>query len=354
MLIEAGADPNDGETPYHMVEHDGVPSADTIFPKLSPMSRGIALGHKTDYPDHRGMRKLLELGGDPNGPSPFDTKPLHQAVFRGHDKAFFDLLFEYGADPNLRNGQGRTAYALAARSGRSDIMGWLREQGASEELGGTDRFVGSCALGEQQAVRDILASDPGVTESLDERDRAQICEAAAAGNTAGVRTMLNAGWDVNTPGTVWKETALHRAALEGHVETVELLVDRGADLTIRDRSYHSSPLGWADHGGKARVRDLLLRDPTKLDLRDAFEYGKVDRAIELLRDVDPNAALAGGEPGVLLRSAAHGGHLRLVEYLLDRGADPSSRNSEGNSPLDYARQRSHSEVAKLLESRSGG
>ena len=167
-----------------------------------------------------------------------------------------------------------------------------------------------------------------------------------------MRTMLDAGWDVNTPGTVWKETALHRAAIEGHVETVELLVDRGADLTIRDRSYHSSPLGWADHGGKTRVLELLLRDPTKLDLRDAVEYGKVDRAIELLRDVDPNIALVGGEPGALLRSAAHGGHLRLVEYLLDRGADPSVRNSEGDSPLDYARQQGHSEVAKLLERRS--
>ena len=69
LLIERGADPNDGETAYHMAEHDGVPCAEVIFPKLEPLQRGIALGHKLDYDDYDGLKKLLELGAAPDGPT---------------------------------------------------------------------------------------------------------------------------------------------------------------------------------------------------------------------------------------------------------------------------------------------
>ena len=128
LLIDAGADPNDGETPYHRVEHDGVPCAEIIFPGLNALSRGIALAHKLDYDDLPGLRRLLELGGDPNGKSPFNNKPLHQAVWRGRTREFFDLLFEYGAEVDLPTQDGKTAYALAARAGKTEIMGWLVER----------------------------------------------------------------------------------------------------------------------------------------------------------------------------------------------------------------------------------
>ena len=139
LLLKHGADPNahwidpqeaegNRETPYHMVEHDGVPCAEIIFPGLNALSRGIALAHKLDYDDLPGLRRLLELGGDPNGKSPFNNKPLHQAVWRGRTREFFDLLFEYGAEVDLPTQDGKTAYALAARAGKTEIMGWLVER----------------------------------------------------------------------------------------------------------------------------------------------------------------------------------------------------------------------------------
>lgn len=349
LLVERGADPNDGETSYHMVEHDGVPCADFIVPKLEPKHRGAALGHKLDYEDLAGVRKLLELGVDPNGPTPFANWPIHQAVWRSRSKPFFDLLFEFGADVNKPNGHGRTAYAMAARTGKREIQKWLVEAGAKTDLQPADAFLAACAGGDAGAARQVLAANPGLWDALDERDRGEICETAAAGNLDGVRTMLAVGWDVNTRGVVWQETPAHRAALEGHLPLFEFLVESGADLTLRDRSYQSSPLGWAQHVGKPEVIEAIRKHPGRLDIWDAIELDLTDRALELIPQVDPNLEMCGCTPGVLLRLAAMHGNVEVVHALLERGADPALRSGQGMTPLEIALEAKHGEIAALLQ-----
>lgn len=347
LLIEAGADPNDGETAYHMVEHPGVPTADAIVPKLEPFHRGIALAHQIDYDDEAGLERLLELGCRPTDPSPFSNRPLHQAVFRGRGKQSFDLLIAHGAPIDEPNGDGRTAYALAARCGRRDIMGWLEQAGASTELAPTDAFIAACAAGDVERARAIELELDG---ELGEHDRAEICEAADAGNTDGVRAMLELGWDVDTPGRVWKETAAHRAAMNGHVETLALLIERGADLTRLDRSYRATPLGWAQHGKREEAIALLNGFPERLDLWDAIELGHDGRALELIGALeDVQAPQRDGGRGVLLRLAAFHGRRRIAEELLRRGGDPTLAPERGPNAIEIARRRGDAELATLLD-----
>jgi ankyrin repeat protein len=56
-----------------------------------------------------------------------------------------------------------------------------------------------------------------------------------------------------------------------------------------------------------------------------------------------------GDPGVLLRAAAYHGHVELVRYLLQRGADPRLENREGHTALHFAQEQHHAEIVKLLE-----
>ena len=111
-----------------------------------------------------------------------------------------------------------------------DRSRWLADAGASTELSPLDAFIAAAAAGDVAVARERLTRHPNLFEALTDRDRGELCEAAAAGNLAGVRAMLDLGWDVNTRNVVWNETPTHRAAMHGHLDLVRLLVDRGADL----------------------------------------------------------------------------------------------------------------------------
>ena len=52
-------------------------------------------------------------------------------------------------------------------------------------------------------------------------------------------------------------TPLHLAALLGHLDTVRKLIELGADPTVEDPNYHSTPRGWAEHNNQQEVVDYL-------------------------------------------------------------------------------------------------
>ena len=231
-------------------------------------------------------------------------------------------------------------------------MEWLVAAGASTGLQPADAFIAACAAGDRASAQQILERHAGLREDFSARDRSEICEAASAGNTLGVRTMLEMGWDVNTRGVVWNETPAHRAAVEGQLETLEAVVERGADLTIADRCYNSTPLGWAQHGQRPPIIAYLRRFAERLDVWDAIELGLTERALALLPDIDPDTAMRGASEGVLLRLASGHGNRKLVEALLERGADPTIKTSYGMCAIDVAREQGHAEIARMLEAKS--
>jgi ankyrin repeat protein len=54
-----------------------------------------------------------------------------------------------------------------------------------------------------------------------------------------------------------RSTALHQAAWEGDLDRIRLLLDAGADSSITDRRFGSTPLGWAEHAYQCEAADLL-------------------------------------------------------------------------------------------------
>jgi ankyrin repeat protein len=75
-----------------------------------------------------------------------------------------------------------------------------------------------------------------------------------------VRLLLDAGEDpnrYNPDGHHSHSTPLHQAALAGHDATVQLLIERGARLDIKDTMYQSTPLGWATYAGQVEIEKYL-------------------------------------------------------------------------------------------------
>ena len=84
-----------------------------------------------------------------------------------------------------------------------------------------------------------------------------LLEAARIGNRARVAAVLESGVNVNAANK-YGVTALGLAAERGHLDTVRLLVERGADVNARETFYGSLPIDFALRGGHLDVAVFLL------------------------------------------------------------------------------------------------
>lgn len=86
-----------------------------------------------------------------------------------------------------------------------------------------------------------------------------LCVASLNGRVEVVDFLLERGVRVDAMppglGAVW--TPLHFATFRGHLSVVMLLVDRGANLNIKDGVHHISPLAWAEHEKHVEVARYL-------------------------------------------------------------------------------------------------
>jgi len=84
-----------------------------------------------------------------------------------------------------------------------------------------------------------------------------LMEAARTGNVAQIGAALDAGANVDTRGR-YDVTPLITAAMNGHLDTVRLLVSRGANVNLQDSFYGARAIDMALSNGHTAVATLLL------------------------------------------------------------------------------------------------
>ncbi len=111
-------------------------------------------------------------------------------------------------------------------------------------------LLAACRAGNAEKARAVVRDHPGIVASMSAAQHRAISNAAWNGNARAVTLMLEMGFDPRAPGHD-SGTALHCAAWEGSMETVEALLrhsDARTLLSIRDARYGATPLGWCCHG----------------------------------------------------------------------------------------------------------
>ena len=198
LLLERGANPNDGETPYHVAEGYDNGAFEAVFEsgKLNADSVATLLLRKIDFHDCQAIIWLLERGVDPNVTSHWGKTALQSAIVRGNGMPIIESLLSHKANPTLAGKQG-TAAALAARYGRGDALKAFEARGSALELHGIDRLLAACACDDMDSIAEIIRLDPSLTSVLINEGRRFLVEFAGSGNACGVTRLLDLGVDVN-------------------------------------------------------------------------------------------------------------------------------------------------------------
>ncbi len=161
-------------------------------------------------------------------------------------------------------------------------------------LEGDDAFLAAAARGDETRVRALVAADPTLVPRLQQEDPGVVARFAGAGNTAGVRILLDLGFDVAARGGRAGEpggSALHLAVWRERPATVRLLVERGAPL--EDTAGHGqTPLALAVRAQvegseftphqSLEIVETLLAAGARVDALKLFPSGHA-RTDELLR-----------------------------------------------------------------------
>ena len=136
----------------------------------------------------------------------------------------------------------KTAHQVARGFGHEDVFQFLMDRSPADL-----RLVVACELDDEAAVRQLLAAQPDLAQSLSDLDRRRLSEAANGNRTGVVKLMLSAGWPPSAPGQ-FGGTALHWAAWHGNAAMVREILRYHPEVQSRSNDWSSTPLEWAGHG----------------------------------------------------------------------------------------------------------
>ncbi|CAK5007095.1 unnamed protein product [Meloidogyne enterolobii] len=281
--------------------------------------------------------------------------PLHIAIYKGEKEAAITLLAS-GADPNGVQPSGvPPPLHLAAMTGNAELIEILVSHGADLKAYDFVRYTAlHCAayFGHEMAVKELIAAgaDPNACGSVHDRP---IHISAGKANPCILKAFLAVGADPTLEDDEGN-TSLHFAAKTGHSSSIGLLLSKAGEkeeikrqFALKTNIYGDTALHSACYMGRTDAAKQLLNTIgsevlsmvklfelikmnflkenlfSETPLMAACTAGRFELVCFLMRqpEVDPNHQAQDGHTA--LHSACYHGHIRVVQYLLDNGADQS-------------------------------
>ena len=246
LLLDAGANPNDGESLYHALE-----DADCTRLLLQAGARvtgSNAMYRVLDLDALEVLQLLLAHGGNANEPGhgPWNT-PLLWAIRRRRSPAHIAALLDAGAQAAVQNPDGISAYTLAMRYGLPEVARLIEQAGGGSTLPTDEQFMAACAQANGAVARQLLAQHPGLLQQLSPSQLRLLPELAAQGCGDAVQLMVQLGWPITTQGGDWQASALNHAVFRGDAALTRFLLAHGAKWTEQHGFGDNvcGTLGWA-------------------------------------------------------------------------------------------------------------
>jgi len=288
--------------------------------------------------------------GEPNWPTPLAVAAMENnrviadfLLQRGakldlHSAAYLDLV-NRAAEIVARDRQALTSrrhpetsltpLEIAASLGHANMVRKLIELGANPDGDGeyTRPIQHAVTAGSAETVAVLLKAGADANLTANTNDYPPLCSAADAGDLDIVRLLVEAGAHLDASGPTGN-APLFMAAYRGHLQVIDYLVDKGADINYDRNDGRWTPLLGAVASGKVDAARRLLDKGAALDAFSAAGLGMVEPLQRMLRadpglalrrdgDSDPRCRSGWGTP---LYWAARYNKLDAAKALLDAGA----------------------------------
>jgi ankyrin repeat protein len=284
----------------------------TAEPALAASLISEAVRVAIDVPSTRMLRRLLAEGLSPDLVDANGNTPLMRAAMVKNTLAV-EALLEHGADRSARDAKGRTAADIALAVGHAELARTLAPADvAADDLETSRAFIGARmreTLQDSDATRlTALLAQHGLVASVDlglNSGCSLLALAIEKRKLPHVDALLRAGADVSERFTNGS-TPMHFAASRD-VDIMRRLLDAGGDPNLKDSS--GAPLHYAASVSHARMIDALVDGGADVDATDENGY------TPLVHAISSNQTSA-------------------ISALLAHGADPRFADLTGETPME--------------------
>lgn len=199
----------------------------------------------------------------------------------------------------------------------------------SGSVGAQTVLLEAVEQGDSAKVREILSDKRARTtvNIADDQGQSPLLRATWLNHIDIARQLIRAGADVNQADAIHDSPYL-LAGAQGRLEILRMTLENGADLRSVNRYGGTALIPAAEHGYVEVVR-LLLKAGVDPNHVNYLGWTALHEAI----------VLSDGGPA----------HQEVLRLLIQAGADVNLPDRQGVRPLSLARQRSQTEMAKILE-----
>ncbi|XP_022800163.1 ankyrin-3-like [Stylophora pistillata] len=280
---------------------------------------------------------------------------LHSAAQSG-DTNVIDLILTNLPDLESKTAQGYTPLMVAAFHGKLDAVKWFLEKGANVTCVDNNRLnaLHCAAQGGDTDVIDLILTHLPDIESKTAEGHTPLMVAAANGKLHAVKWFLGKGANVTcVDNSRWN--MLHSAAHGGDTDVIDLILTHLPDIESKTAEGFT-PLMVAALQGKLHAVKWFLEKGAIVTCVDNNRWNMlhfaarggdtdvIDLILTHLPDIESKTA-HGSTPLII---AVCFGKRQDVKYLLERGANPFTKDNDGRDSLYYASSRDPDVLEFLL------
>ncbi|KAK3588334.1 hypothetical protein CHS0354_020957 [Potamilus streckersoni] len=279
------------------------------------------------------LQYLIDHGLDPRCKTAAHETLLHISCIAGHLEITHYLDMKYPDMKNEADNCKRTPAHYAAQSNNISVLQYLIDQGMDPWCRTSTQETllhMSCIAGRLEMTKYLVEKCPEMINMVDKRGETPGHYAVQSRNVSVLQYLIDQGLDPWCR-TCTQETLLHVSSISGQLEMSKYLAEKYPDMINKVDIYKETPAHYAAYDGNVSVLRHLIDqglDPwcttihQQTVLHQSCIAAQLEMSIYLVENYPDMVNEVDSSKETAAHSAAYGGNVSILQYLIDKGLDP--------------------------------